>query len=377
MWTGEFTDNRMNRLFLYFKNFDWILFSAVFLLLCFGLVEIYSIALGRGTTDLLNFKKQVVFIILGIICLFVFAFLDYNFLKNSYKYLYIIALGALGAVLFFGHTIRGTRGWFTLNIFSLQPVEFVKIILLIFLAYLFSSRAIKIRSSKQLLFSGLLTLPLIILTFFQPDFGSSVLLLSIWILMLVVAGFNKKYFIILALIALVGGASLWTFSFHEYQKQRVLNFIKPQSDSLDTGYNAIQAMIAVGSGQLIGRGVGFGSQSQLKFLPEAQNDFIFAVICEELGFLGAGLVFLFYSIFFYRCLTAIRKINNDFGIFFILGAVGLIFIEMFINISMNIGILPIVGISLPFLSYGGSSIISTLIMVGIIESIIIKSKINY
>lgn len=195
--------------------------------------------------------------------------------------------------------------------------------------------------------------------------------------MLAIAGFNKKYFIILAIIIIAGGTSLWFFNFQDYQKQRILTFINPQSDSLVRGYNAIQATIAVGSGQLIGRGVGFGSQSQLKFLPEAQNDFILAVICEELGFLGAMLVFLFYSIFFYRCLTAIRKINNDFGIFFILGAVGLIFIEMFINISMNIGILPIVGISLPFLSYGGSSIISTLIMVGIIESIIIKSKINY
>jgi rod shape determining protein RodA len=195
--------------------------------------------------------------------------------------------------------------------------------------------------------------------------------------MLAIAGFSKKYFIALLLIILIGGASLWTFSFHEYQKQRILNFVNPQADNLDSGYNAIQAKIAVGSGQLIGRGVGFGSQSQLKFLPEAQNDFIIAVICEELGFLGVALVFLFYLIFFFRCIVATRKINNDFGIFFILGVVGLIFIEMFINISMNIGILPIVGISLPFLSYGGSSIVSSLILVGIIENIIIKSKINY
>jgi len=367
----------MNRIILYLKNFDWVLFSAVLLLLCFSLVEIYSIALGRGTADLLNFKKQVVFVILGIICLFIFVFLDYNFLKKASKYLYLLALATLGAVLLFGHNIRGTRSWFTVNIFSLQPVEFVKIILLIFLAYFFSSRAIKIRSFKEFFFSGLLSLPLILLTFFQPDFGSSMILFLIWLLMLAIAGFNKKYFIVLTFIILVGSISLWNFSFLDYQKQRILTFINPQSDNLGSGYNAIQTMITVGSGKLIGRGVGFGSQSQLKFLPEAQNDFIMAVICEELGFLGAAMVFLFYSIFFYRCFAVMRKINNDFGVFFVLGVVGLIFIEMFINISMNIGILPIVGISLPFLSYGGSSIISSLIMVGIIENIIIKSKINY
>jgi rod shape determining protein RodA len=367
----------MNKLVIYLKNFDWVLFAAVVLLVCFGLVEIYSIALGRGTADLLNFKKQILFVVLGIFFLFVFSFLDFNYLKISSKYLYIFAIIFLGAVLFLGKAINGTKGWFNVLGLGLQPVEFVKIILIIFLAYFFSSRAIKIRSSKQLIFSGLLLLPLLFLTFIQPDFGSTVVLFLIWLTMLSIAGFNKKFFVILLLIILVGGASLWLFSFKDYQKQRIMTFINPRSDSLNRGYNATQAMIAVGSGGIIGRGVGFGSQSQLKFLPEAQTDFIFAVICEELGFLGVGLIFLFFGIIFYRCLVITRKINNDFGIFIILGGVGLIFLEMFINISMNIGVLPIVGIALPFLSYGGSSIISSLIMVGIIENIIIKSKINY
>jgi rod shape determining protein RodA len=367
----------MNKLIIYLKNFDWILFSAVFLLLCFGLVEIYSIALSQGSADLLNFKKQVAFIILGLVLLFVFAFLDYNIIKNSIKYLYVLAVALLGAVLIFGSTIRGTKGWFNLFGLGLQPVEFVKIVLIILLAYFFSSRAIKIRSLKQLVISGLISLPLVLLTFIQPDFGSAVLLFLIWIFMLAVAGFNKKYFIILTLAALVVGASLWTFSFADYQKQRILTLFHPDTQNLVEGYNAAQAMIAVGSGKIIGRGVGFGSQSQLKFLPEAQTDFIFAVVSEEFGFFGAGLIFLFFIVIIYRCLAATRKINNDFAIFFILAVVGLIFMEMFINISMNIGILPIVGIALPFLSYGGSSVVASLIMIGIIENIIIKSKINY
>ncbi|HTW96695.1 MAG TPA: FtsW/RodA/SpoVE family cell cycle protein [Candidatus Methylomirabilis sp.] len=367
----------MNKIILYLKNFDWILFFPVFLLVCFGLVEIYSIALGQGATDLLNFKKQVFFVGLGLGCLFFFAFFDFNHLKNWAKYLYALAILMLTAVLIFGSSIRGTKGWFTFTLFSLQPVEFVKIIMLIFLAYFFSSRAIKIRPLRQLIYSGIISLPLIILTFLQPDFGSAAILFLVWLIMMAIADFDKKYFIILALLLVVLASLLWNFSFVEYQKQRVLTLIHPTAGNLGEGYNVRQAIIAVGSGGLIGRGVGFGSQSQLKFLPAAQNDFIFAVICEELGFGGAVLVFLLYLIIYFRCLLAVRRINNDFGIFFILGTLGLIFCEMFVNISMNIGILPVVGISLPFLSYGGSSIISSLILIGIMENIIIKSKLNY
>ena len=367
----------MNKLVVYLKNFDWILFSAVVLLLCFGLVEIYSIALGRGTADLLNFKKQLFFAISGIILLFVFSFLDFNYLKASSKHLYAFALAFLGAVLVLGRSVNGTKGWFDILGFGLQPVEIVKIVIIIFFAYFFSSRAIKVRPLRQLIYSGLLLLPLVLLTFLQPDFGSAVILFLIWLVMLLIAGFSKKFFIILLLAIIVGGASLWLFYFKDYQKQRIMTFVNPTADSLNRGYNATQATIAVGSGGIMGRGVGFGSQSQLKFLPEAQTDFIFAVICEELGFFGVGLIFLLFGLIFYRCLAITRRINNDFGIFIILGAMGLIFLEIFINISMNIGLLPIVGIALPFLSYGGSSVISTLILIGIIENIIIKSKINY
>lgn len=367
----------MGKIFFYLKNLDWILFFAALFLASFGLTEIYSIALGQETTDLLNFKKQIFFVLAGIICFFIFAALDYDFWKNSNKYFYPLTLAVLVAVLFFGHTIRGTRGWFPIGPFNLQPVEFAKIILIISLSYFFSSRAIKIRPLKQLLISGLITLGLIIPTFMQPDFGSAALLITIWFLLLIFAGFNKKYFITLLVAVVLVFGGLWTFYFKDYQKERVLTFLSPTANILSSGYNVNQALIAIGSGGWLGSGVGFGSQSQLKFLPEAQNDFIFAVICEEFGFLGSGLVFLAYLTIFFRCLWATRKINNDFGIFFILGAAGLIFIEMFINISMNLGLMPVVGISLPFLSYGGSSIISSFILLGIAENIIIKSKANF
>ncbi len=367
----------MNKIYLYLKKFDWILFSAVFLLACFGLMEIYSVALGRETADLINFQKQIVFVLLGLTMLFTFSFIDYRSLRSFAKYFYIFTLIALVAVLFFGTSIRGTRGWFDLGPVNLQPAEFAKIIMIIFLARFFSDRAIKNRPFKQMVHSGILTAMISGLVFIQPDFGSALLIFFIWMSILMVTGFSRKYFLILGVLLALSSIILWSFLFKPYQKQRILTFMNPTSNVLDQGYNINQAMIAVGAGGLTGRGLGFGSQSQLKFLPEAQNDFIFAVIAEELGFLGVSMVFILYALLFFRAIANLKNINDDFAIFFILGTVGLIFIEMFINISMNIGILPVVGISLPFISYGGSSIVSSFILIGIMENMIVRSKINY
>ena len=179
------------------------------------------------------------------------------------------------------------------------------------------------------------------------------------------------------LIAVFLFFSGWFFFFQDYQKGRILTFMNPSQNSLAEGYNINQAIIAIGSGGLTGRGIGFGSQSQLKFLPEAQNDFIFAAIAEEMGFLGVFLILFLFSIFYYRLIKSITLSKNDFSSYFLIGVMGLIFIEMFINIGMNIGLMPVVGISLPFISYGGSVVISSLIMVGICQNIIIKSKLAY
>ena len=280
-------------------------------------------------------------------------------------------------VLFFGQEIGGTKSWFHLWGFSLQPVEFIKFILILFLARYFSSASLKINPLKHLAITASGTFIFIALVLMQPDFGSASILFLVWLSMVALAGFKKKYFIVIFLILSILMGASWAFYFEPYQKKRIITLLNPSHDPLESGYNAAQAVIAVGSGGLAGRGLGFGSQSQLKFLPEAQTDFIFAVVSEELGFLGVFLALIFFAVFFYRCLAALKHVNNDFGIFFILGCLCLIFIEMFINIGMNIGILPIVGISLPFLSYGGSAMLSKLMLVGVIESIIIRSKINY
>lgn len=364
-----------DRIRLYLKNFDWLLFAAVLLLACFGLMEIYSIALGQGNANLLNFRKQIFFIISGVLLLFGFAFFDYRFIKGLYRYLYVFGVLILLLILAAGATINGTKGWFYIFGFGIQPVEFIKFVLIVFLARLFSGVVTKVRPWRYFILSGISSLILIGLVMIQPDFGSALVLFSIWLFMLVFVGFDKKYFILIGLSALIMVTAAWFFFFKDYQKERIITFLNPTYNSLKQGYNSSQAIIAVGSGGLSGRGVGFGSQSQLKFLPEAQTDFIFSVVSEELGFLGVSLVFLFYLIVFLRSLVALRRVQDDFAIFFILGTLGLIFVQMFTNIGMNIGILPVVGITLPFISYGGSSILTFFVLIGIIENIIIKSKI--
>ncbi len=367
-----------NQLKLYLKNFDWVIFSSVLLLSAFGLMEVYSVALGLGSHDLVNFYKQAFFVGLGVFLMFIFSFLDFHFLKSLNRYLYWFGAFVLISVLIFGQTINGTKGWFSIFGFGIQPVEFIKIILIIFLASYFSNLATKVKTLGHFVTSAAGTLILAALIILQPDFGSALVLLSIWFIMVIMAGFDKKYFIAIGLLALVLSGTAW-FTFKDYQKQRITTFLNPSLEACSKKecYNSFQAIIAVGSGGLTGKGVGFGSQSQLKFLPEAQTDFIFSVVSEEMGFLGIALVLSFFGIFYFRSLSALKKINNDFGIYFILGVVGLIFTHMFVNIGMNIGLLPIVGLPLPFISYGGSSTLSLFVAIGIMQNIIIKSKVNY
>jgi rod shape determining protein RodA len=364
-----------DRFKLYLKNFDWLLFAAVLLLACFGLIEIYSIALGQGSANWLNFDKQAFFIVAGVILVFVFSFIDYRFVKSLYRYLYAFGILILLALLFVGHSLNGTKGWFYIFGFGIQPVEFVKLALIVFLARFFSGAVTRVRPWRYFVLSALSSFVLIALVMKQPDLGSALVLFSIWLFMLIFVGFDKKYFIMIVVSGLILAIVGWFFLFHDYQKQRLIVFFNSDSSSLSQGYNSSQAIIAIGSGGLTGRGVAGGSQSQNKFLPEAQTDFIFSVISEELGFLGVSLVLLFYSILFFRSLWALRRVQDDFAIFFILGTLGLIFVQMFTNIGMNIGILPVVGLPLPFISYGGSSILTFFVLIGIIENIIIKSKI--
>jgi rod shape determining protein RodA len=361
----------------YLKNFDWLMLSSVILLSAFGLLQLYSIALGQDNVNFSNFNKQLIFLLIAIICLFIFTFIDWKLIKSLNIYLYLLAIILLIAVLFFGQDIRGATSWFSIFGLGIQPAEIVKVILIIYLSAFFTNLATKVKTVRHLIFSALSTLLLVILVMMQPDFGTAMMLLSIWFIVVLVSGFQRRYFVIMGILIVIFSVLTWNILFQDYQKDRILTFINPSRDLQKTSYNVNQAIIAFGSGGLMGQGLGFGSQTQLKFLPEAHTDFIISVIAEELGFLGIILILSFFAIFFARCLKSLKIVKHDFGTYFIVSSMGLIFIQMFITIGMNIGIIPVVGLSLPFVSYGGSSLISLFILLGIMQNIIIKSKINY
>lgn len=356
------------------KNLDWILLGSVILLICFGLAAIYSIAISADQPDFGNFQKQIIFALIGLGLILIMSLIDYR-LWQDYSLLIYLGVGALLLlVLFFGVTVSGTTGWFSLMGINFQPVELAKVALIIFLSWFLSHRGQQIKKFKNFFITALATSSFFFLVILQPDFGSGVMFFLIWVLLLLFAGADKKHLGVLALTFIVAAVVAWLFLFQDYQRERILTFLNPQSDPYNSGYHVRQAVTAVGAGGIFGRGLGFGSQSQLKFIPASQTDFIFAVIAEELGFFGVSLVLFFWGVIFYRLVKAARLMKDNFSAFFILGVTAVFFSHLMINIGMNLGLVPVTGISLPFLSYGGSFLVISLLMVGIIEGMIARSK---
>lgn len=364
----------IKKYFIGLKSFDWVLFGAVFLLVCFGLAASYSISISSDQPDFGNFNKQIIFFLIGLFFLFALSFFNYHYWHNYGLIFYLIIAGLLVLVLFFGSTVHGTSGWFIFFGFNFQPVELAKVALIVVLAWFLSQRAAAIKELKTFYLSAALAGLFFLLVVWQPDFGSAIILFLIWFFLVLVAGVNKKYLIIAGVILLIAGAIAWFFLFQDYQRDRILTFFNPQADPYNRGYQVRQAITAVGAGGIFGRGLGFGSQSQLKFIPASQTDFIFAVVAEELGFLGVGLVLFFFGLLFYRLIRAAKLKRDNFSIFFILGASVLLFSHLAINVGMNVGLVPVTGIPLPFLSYGGSFLVACLILIGIVENMIIRSR---
>lgn len=358
----------------YIGKIDRVLFSAVLLLVIVGLITIFSVSYSAGGADFLNFKKQLIFVAAGFIGMFFATSVDYRMLKNYSGVFYVCTLLLLVAVLFVGTLTRGTTGWFDLGYFSLQPAEFTKIVMIIVLAKCLSEMGNYSRISKKVFVSGLyMSLP-VGLILLQPDLGSALVVMFIWFGLLCVFGLKKKQILLFALIGMVAASGGWLFVLKDYQKDRIMTFVDPQSDPLGSGYNVIQSMVAIGSGSLWGKGLGHGSQSQLNFLPEKHTDFIFAVIAEEMGFIGGALVLLLFSIIYYRLFVIAEEAQDNFGKLMVLGTVFLLVFHMLINIGMNMGVMPVTGIPLPFVSYGGSSLVAFMLMIGIVQSVYVNGR---
>lgn len=359
--------------FGFLKRIDWFIAAPIIVLLSFSLAELYSVSLGQGGNSALLYK-QITFAIIGLVIFFVVAVIDFHYFYTYSNYIYLLSFVLLLAVLIFGQTINGTKGWFGFFGLGLQPVEFAKLALIIFLARYFSKAAVASRPLKHLVVSGAFTFLLIACIMMQPDLGSAALLFITWVLFLIAVNIPKKYLFTIAGVLIVLFGIAWQFVFKDYQRERLLTYVKPSASS--TNYNVKQAIIAVGAGGLSGRGLGFGSQSQLKFLPEASTDFMFAVVAEELGFIGVIVVIGCFVLLFWRYVSSLSRSRNYFGSLIVIGGTGLIFIEMFINIGMNMGILPVVGIPLPFVSYGGSALLAHAALAGIMHSVVQRSTLK-
>lgn len=366
----------MSRFIGYWRQLDWVVLGASVLLAVFGLAVIYSTSLGAGpagvTGDFSNFWKQAVFVGIGVVLALLIPIFDYRLLAGVSRALYVVAVLLLVAVLLFGHTVRGTTGWFGIGGFGVQPVELVKILLIIFLAKFFSDYARDRHSMRPIIGSGLAFAGVFLLVALQPDFGSAFILFVIWFALLLVTGVRRSHLAVLATLGLMVAVIAWAFLLKPYQKDRFLAFADPSGDPQGRGYNVTQSIIAIGSGGLLGKGLGYGSQSQLRFLPERQTDFIFAAAAEELGFVGIICLLGLYAAIIRRCYVLARSTPDGFTLFLVLGITVAIAAELMINVGGNLRLLPVTGVTLPFVSSGGSSLLAKFLMVGILESIAVR-----
>lgn len=355
-----------------FFKLDWILLATVALLLGVSLLTLYGMSAPAGTD---YFLRQLIFSGLGIGVLLFAAFLDYRHIAKYSTALYFVTLAALLAVLVFGTTVRGTAGWLSFGAFQVQPVEIAKVTLIIFLASFISKKRSELGEWARLIASLLLSAAFIFLVLRQPDLGSSLVLAAIWGGMILASGLRAKHLLVLFLLGSLLLSGSW-FVLQDYQKERISTFIHPESDPRGSGYNVLQAIVAVGSGGLTGKGVGHGSQSQLNFLPEKHTDFIFSVIAEELGAVGAFFVIGLYLALLYRIRRIGDLASDNFGYLVSVGILVMFFTQIAVNIGMNVGLLPVTGLPAPLLSYGGSSLLSMLFALGLLQSVYQRKRGN-
>ncbi len=355
-------------MFSHLRKLDWQLIFIVLLLSGVGLLTIYGIGSPESLTF---FKKQLSFVCLGFIIMISLSFFDYRIFKN-YSFvliiLYVLSFLALFFVLF-SQDIRGASSWFRIGFLRFEPIEFIKIVIVLILAKYFSSRHIEMYRVRHLIVSGIYIALLTLIIFLQPDLGSILVLLSIWFGIIIVSGIKVRHLIILILILSIISVGAWVVILKDYQKQRITTFLNPEDDPYGKGYHISQSLIAVGSGGVFGQGLGLSSQAGLKFLPEQHTDFVFATLSERRGLVGVLFLLILFAFLFWRLIGIALKSSNNFSRLFASGFAIMIFSQMVINIGMNVAILPITGLTLPLVSYGGSSLISIFIGLGIIQSI--------
>ncbi len=353
----------MERLRSSFRHLDYAMLLAALCIALMGLITMNSFT-GQGT----YFEKQSIWLCLGLGIFSVASIIDWRFLRRTSVVVTLyVGIGSLLVLLFLvGSAFKGAQSWFNLGFVAFQPVDIAKLVLVIVLAKYFSRRHIEIANIRHILVSGVYAFIVFLLVAVQPDFGSAVIIFFVWFGLVFVSGISRKHLIAVVLLGAVTFFGMWNFGFHEYQKARIRTFIHPLADIHGTGYNVYQSTIAVGSGGLLGKGIGYGTQSKLRFLPEYQTDFIFAAFAEEWGFVGVLLFFSLFALLIMRIVIAAGRGATNFESLFSLG-VAVLFISHFaVHAGINMGLLPVTGTTMPFMSYGGSHLMVEFLALGMV-----------
>jgi rod shape determining protein RodA len=354
------------------SSFDWLLLLLTLLLVGLGLLVINSATTNMRTADVdlrdLPAVRQMAFAILGVIVLAVVGLVDYRFWLRWRWLLYGGAIALLAGVQVAGRVVFGARSSFDLAVVALQPSEPAKIVLIVVLARYFADHEAEVKKGSGILVSALLIAPIIGLVSAEPDLGTAAVLCAIWLGMLFVAGLRVQHVVLLALAAIVLAPLVWTVM-PDHARERVMMFVQPSSVSDDRQFALNQALISVGSGGLWGRGLGLGTQSQLSFLRVRHTDYVFAVLAEELGFVGSMLLLTLFAALLMRLIQVAARSGDACGRLLASGVAMMIFVQMVINIGFHVRLLPVTGLPLPLISYGGSSLVTTLLGLGLVESV--------
>ncbi len=364
----------MQRLFVLFERLDWGMLIAAASLVAIGLSIIYGIGISRDPIDLFSFYKQLAALGIGLSIAFILTIVDYRHLRSLSVVVYLLGVILLVSVLLFGKTIRGTQGWFVFGGFSFQPVEPAKICLAAYLAAFMARHGHGRLSWPSFLRSAVAVGLYVGLVFLQPDFGSAMVMLAVWGSMVLFAGLPRFAWFVLPVMVAIGIGFSWNVALKPYQKERIMAFVDPTADVRGSGYNAAQARIAIGSGGWLGKGIGEGSQARLRFLPEAATDFIFAVVGEELGFVGIAVTILLFGVLFTRYILTALGSGDDFAALLVIGLGATLLVHVVENAGMNLGILPITGIPLPFVSSAASSLVVVWVNVGLAQSVAVRRR---
>lgn len=362
------------------RHIDFLIVGVACAITILGIVTMY------GFSEQNNFgQRQLVWFAISFIAFLSASQFEYRMLRETRVVLWLFGTSVVLLVLvtIVGNVVKGAQSWFSLGFASFQPTDFAKLALIFLLAKYLAKRHVEIAHIRHILVSGAYALIPTILVLLQPDLGSALVLSGIWFCLVLVSGISKKHLILVLSGALISFIIAWVFVFAPYQKDRIKTFIDPLSDIRGSGYNVYQSQIAIGSGGIFGKGVGFGTQSRLEFLPEHQTDFIFAAFAEEWGFIGVLVVLGLFLVLLWRLLSIAIISATNFELFAVLGIIFLFLIHIIVNVGMNLGVMPVTGIPLPFMSYGGSHLLTEWMALGIVmgmrkyERTAHRDKLNY